>query len=82
MVDVPEGEPLFLFSHAVGRTSPIKMFYGGGCSHVVIKDDIPVQQLPGICTRKGPLTINGVGATKITVGDEWACLLDLRDGTK
>ena len=82
VVDVPEGEPLFLFSHAVGRTRPIKIFYDGGCSHVVIKDDIIIQQLPGIRTRKGPLTINGVGATKITVGDEWACLLDLRDGTK
>ena len=82
VVDVPEGEPLFLFSCAVGKTRPIKIFYDGGCSHVVIKDDIPVQQLPGIRTRKGPLTINGVGATQITVGDEWACLLDLADGSK
>ena len=81
-MDVPEGEPLFLFSCAVGRTRSIKIFYDGGCSHVVIKDDIPVQQLPGIRTRKGPLTINGVGGTQITVGDEWACLLDLTDGSK
>ena len=36
VVDVPEGEPLFLFSHAVGRSRPIKIFYDGGCSHVVI----------------------------------------------
>ena len=82
VVDVPEGEPLFLFSCAVGRTRSIKIFYDGGCSHVVIQSDIPVKQLPGICTRKGPLTINGVGATKITVGDEYACLLDLTDGSK
>ena len=82
VLDVPEGEPLFLFSSAVGRTRSIKIFYDGGCSHVVIKDDIPVKELPGVVTRKGPLTINGVGGTRIKVGDEWACLLDLCDGTK
>ena len=82
VVDVPEGEPLFLFSCAVGKTRSIKIFYDGGCSHVVIQTDIPVKQIPGIRTRKGPMIINGVGQTKITVGDEWACLLDLTDGSK
>ena len=82
VLEVPEGEPLFLFSCAVGKTRSIKIFYDGGCSHVVIKDEIPDKELPGTMTKKGPLQINGVGNTKITVGDEWSCLLDLVDGTK
>ena len=32
--DVPEGEPLFLYSSAIG-------FYSKGCSHVVIRDGVP-----------------------------------------
>ena len=49
---------------------------------MVIQTDIPDKELPGIMTKKGPLFINGVGHTKIKVGSEWRCLLDLTDGTK
>ena len=35
VMEVPEGEPLFLFSSAVGKTRPINVFYDKGCSHVV-----------------------------------------------
>ena len=31
VIDVPEGEPLFLFSSAVGKTRPINVFYDKGC---------------------------------------------------
>ena len=39
VVDIPKGEHLFLFSCPVGKIRPIKIFYNGGCSHVVIKDN-------------------------------------------
>ena len=80
--DVPEGEPLFLFSSAVGKNNPVKIFYDKGCSHVVFCEGVPDKELVGVMTKKGPLMINGVGDTNIKVNDEWACLLDRADGCK
>ena len=33
-------------------------------------------------TKKGPLSTGGVGATQVSVNDEWACLLDVTNGSK
>ena len=74
--DVPEGEPLFLFSCAVGKKNPVKIFYDKGCSHIVFREGVPGKELVGVMTKKGPLMINGVGNTNVQVNDEWACLLD------
>ena len=82
VVEVPEGDPLFLFSLAVGKTRPITVFYDKGCSNVVFKEGVPVNELEAVMTRKGPLTINGVGDSKVKVLDEWACLIDKDDGSK
>ena len=82
VIDVPEGEPLFLFSSAVGKTRPINVFYDKGCSHVVFRDGVPQNELVSVMTKKGPLTITGVGDTRVKVKDEWACLLDKADGYK
>ena len=82
VVDVPRGEPLFLFSTAVGKTKPVKIFYDEGCSHCVFKEGIPGNELDAVRTKKGPMTIGGVGNSQIKVGDEWACLLDLVDGKR
>ena len=57
VIDVPEGEPLFLFSSAVGKTRPINVFYDKGCSHVVFRDGVPQHELTSVMTKKGPLTI-------------------------
>ena len=82
MIDVPEGEPLFLFSSAVGKTRPINVFYDKGCSHVVFRDGVPQNELVSVMTKKGPLIITGVGDTKVKIKDEWACLRDKADGCK
>ena len=82
VIEVPEGEPLFLFSSAVGKTRPINVFYDKGCSHVVFRDGVPQHELTSVMTKKGPLTITGVGDTKVKVKDEWACLLNKADGCK
>ena len=57
VIDVPEGEPLFLFSSAVGKTRPINVFYDKGCSHVVFRDGVPQHELVSVMTKKGPLAI-------------------------
>ena len=80
--DVPEGEPMFLFSCAVGKKNPVKIFYDKGCSHVVFREGVPNEELVGVMTKKGPLNISGVGDTNVRVNDEWACLLDRADGCK
>ena len=41
VLDVPEGEPMFMFSCAVGKKNPVKIFYDKGCSHVVFCQGIP-----------------------------------------
>ena len=82
VIDVPEGEPMFLFSSAVGKTRPINVFYDKDCSHVVFRDGVPQHELVSVMTKKGPLAITGVGDTKVKVKDEWACLLDKADGCK
>ena len=82
VVDIPEGEPLFLFSYAVGKTRPLNVFYDKGCSHIIFKDGVPGRELDAEITRKGPFTIKGVCDTSITVKDEWLCLLDRSDGSK
>ena len=69
VIDVPEGEPLFLFSSAVGKTRPINVFYDKGCSHVVFRDGVPQHELVSVMTKKGPLVITGVGDTKVKVKD-------------
>ena len=82
VIEVPEGEPMFLFSSAVGKTRAINIFYDKGCSHVVLRDGVPQEELDSVMTKQGPLSINGVGDTKVKVKDEWACLLDKADGCK
>ena len=82
VVDVPEGDPMFLFSFAVGKTRPINIFYDKGCSHIVFKHGIPKNEIDGEITERGPLTIKGINDTRVTARDQWACLLDRIDGTK
>ena len=51
-------------------------------AHVVFREGVPNEELVVVMTKKGPLTISGVGDTNVRVNDEWACLLDRADGCK
>ena len=82
VLEVPEGDPLFLFSMARGKTRPLNIFYDEGCSHCVFKEGVPGGELEARMTRKGPMTLGTVGASSVTVRDEWACLIDLVNGNK
>ena len=55
IVEVTEGDPLFLFSYAVGKRNPVNVFYDKGCSHVLFKEGIPEKELDAVKTKKGPL---------------------------
>ena len=68
VLDVPEGEPLFLFSTTMGKTRPLNIFYDEGCSHCVFKHGVPKVELEGEMTRPGPLTIGAVGGLPVLLG--------------
>ena len=70
VLDLPEGDPLFMFSYIPGRTKDLNVFWDCGCSHLMMKSDVPEKELAAVRTRKGPLMIKGAGDTNIEVGDE------------
>ena len=82
VIEVPDGEPLFLFSTVVGKTRPLNCFYDRGCSHVVWKTGVPQVELEAVKTKEGPLKMHTAGDNTVTVGDEWACLVNMMDGSK
>merc|ERR1711884_379259 len=56
--DLPSGDPLFMFSFIPGKTRPLNVFWDQGCSHLLMRSDVPELQLPAVKTRKGPLMMN------------------------
>ena len=82
IVPVPQGEPLFLFHPAQGKTRPVNTFYDSGCSHAVFQADIPISELQSQLTAKGPFSIGGVGGLTTTALDEWIVMVPRADGRK
>ena len=82
IVPVPDGEPLFLFHPAQGRTRPVNTFYDSGCSHAVFQADIPITEFKGQLTAKGPFCIGGVGGLTTSALDEWVVMVPRTDGRK
>lgn len=80
--DVPRGEPLFMFSMAVGRTRPLNVFYDRGCSHVCFRRGVPENELESHLITPGPIFVTGVGNTTVEMNAEHVVLLDRSDGTK
>ena len=80
--DVPRGEPLFMFSTAVGRTRPLNVFYDRGCSHVCFRRGVPEDELESHLITPGPIFVTGVGNTTVEMKAEHVVLLDRSDGTK
>ena len=80
--DLPAGEPLFMFSYLPGKSRDLNCFWDQGCSHLMIKADVPELQLPAVMTKKGPLIINAAGDTQVAVKDEWMIKVPRSDGTE
>ena len=82
IVAVPEGEPLFLFHGAQGKSRPINVFYDNGCSHAVFKLGVPGVELKGQLVAKGPFHIGGVGGITTVADSEWIVLMQRTDNKK
>ena len=80
--EVPKGGPLFLFSTIPGKTRPLTVFYDSGCSHLLIKEGVPHNELDAVKIRDGPVDINAAGDVTVRLKDEWACLISMADGSK
>ena len=80
--DLPPGCPLFMFSHARGKTRPINVFYDNGCSHMMLKEGVPGKELDAVMTRRGPITISAAGDTVVQVNHEWCVMMEKADGSK
>ena len=80
--DAPAGEPLFMFSQAVGKTKPVNCFYDNGCSHCMFRQDIVETELESVMIRKGPINISVAGDATVTVNNEYAVSMEKVDGTR
>ena len=80
VLDLPDGDPLSMFSFIPGRSKDLNVFWDSGGLHLMMKSDVPEKELPAVRTRKGPKRIKGAGDTNITVGGEWIVLVPKADG--
>ena len=77
LLPVPEGEPMFLFFGAKGRTREIMTFFDTGCSKFVIRDEvISSKELPATLVKNGPILLGGVGNTRIFSSGEYMVAMD------
>ena len=82
VVDIPVGDPMFMFFGARGRTRSLNTFFDRDCSHAVLRDGIPGNELKGTLVQEGPFDIGGVGGARVQANSEWVVLLDREDGRK
>ena len=78
----PEGEPIFMFSYAKGKTRPVTVFYDLGCSHAMYKEGIPGGELDAVKIRQGPMVIAAAGDMTVQVNDEWVVVMERYDGKR
>ena len=80
--DVPDGEPLFMFSQIKGKNDPVNTFYDNGCSHALGKQNIVDKELDSVMIKKGLIQISVAGNSTVTVNHEYAISLEKMDGTR
>ena len=68
LVPAPDGNPLFLFFGAKGKTRSLNTFLDQGSSDVLMKEDVPGKELLGHRIRKGPIMLKGVGGLTAVTG--------------
>ena len=71
MVPVPEGQPMFMFFGAKGKTRNLMVFFDSGCSRFIMRECIPGKELPASMVRPGPISIGGVGGISVFASGEY-----------
>ena len=80
LIPVPDGQPMFLFYGAKGKTRTLMVFFDSGCSRFILRDCIPGQELPASCLRKGKIPIGGIGSTTVYAEGEYLVAMETVDG--
>ena len=80
LVPTPDGQPMFLFFGAKGKTRKLMVFFDSGCSRFIMRDCVPGKELPASLVRRGPFPIGGVGDSTIFAADEYMVAMDTDDG--
>ena len=79
LIPAPDGNPLFLFFGAKGKTRCLNTFMDNGSSGVIMKSGVPGTELPGRIVRKGPFVLKGVGGITAVADDEWLTAVETKD---
>ena len=80
LVPAPDGQPMFLFFGAKGKTRKLMVFFDSGCSRFIMRECVPGKELPASLVRRGPFPIGGVGDSTIFADDEYMVAMDTDDG--
>ena len=80
VLDIPEGDSVFVLAPLKGVTKPVIGFFDSGCSDSVIKHGIPGTELHGVCTNAGPIPMNAVGDILVQAREEWIVKMKRKDG--
>ena len=80
MMPVPEGQPMFMFFGAKGKTRTLMVFFDSGCSRFIMRECIPGKELPASMVRPGPIPIGGVGGISVFASGEYLVAMDTIEG--
>ena len=80
MLPVPDGQPMFLFFGAKGKTRMVMVFFDSGCSRFIMRECIPGKELPASMVRQGPIPIGGVGGISVFASGEYLVAMDTVEG--
>ena len=80
VLDLPEGDSVFLLAPLKGVTRPVMGFFDSGCSDAVLKHGVPGKELHGVCTNGGPIPMQGVGGVVVHAREEWIVRMKRKDG--
>ena len=80
VVDIPDGNTMFMLAPLKGVTRPVIGFFDSGCSDAVFKHGVPGTELHGVCTDHGPIPMNGVGGVMVYAKQEWIVRMLRKDG--
>ena len=80
VIDIPDGNSIFMLAPLKGVTRPVIGFFDSGCSDAVFKHGVPGTELHGVCTDHGPIPMNGVGGVLVYAKQEWIVRMLRKDG--
>ena len=80
IVDIPQGNSVFLLAPLKGVTRAVWGFFDSGCSDAVLKHGVPGKELHGVCTNVGPIPLQGVGGIIVQAKEEWIVRMKRKDG--